>query len=116
MPSSEASAIAAVQELGNLTLFYDQNQISIEDDTTIALAEDVAARYEAYGWHVQRVDWTNGGTTYHEDVDALNAAIDAARAETGRPSSWPFCDARSGRTCLEGFGAAASHANKKTHF
>jgi len=84
--SSEASALAAVQELGNLTLFYDQNQISIEDDTTIALGEDVGARYEAYGWHVQRVDWTNGGTTYHENVEALNAAIDAAHAETGKPS------------------------------
>ena len=57
--SAEASAIAGVQQLGNLTVIYDANRISIEDDTDIALAEDVAARYEAYGWHVQTVDWTN---------------------------------------------------------
>ena len=46
-----------MQRLGNLCLLYDDNHISIEDDTTIALSEDVAARYEALGWHVQRVDW-----------------------------------------------------------
>ena len=69
--SAEASAIAGVQELGNLTLIYDDNQISIEDDTNIALAEDVAARYAAYGWHVQDVDWTHGGNEYREDVPAL---------------------------------------------
>ncbi|HEY8788182.1 MAG TPA: transketolase [Actinopolymorphaceae bacterium] len=119
--SSEASAIAAVQELGNLTLFYDQNQISIEDDTTIALSEDVAARYEAYGWHVQRIDWTNGGTSYHEDVDALNAAIDAARAETGRPSfialrtiiGWPAPTLQnSGKAHGTALGAAEVAATK----
>ena len=60
-----------MQALGNLTLIYDDNQISIEDDTNIALIEDVAARYEAYGWHVQTVDWTNGGKDYKEDVRAL---------------------------------------------
>ena len=48
---------AAVQRLGNLTLLYDDNHISIEDDTNIALSEDVAGRYAALGWHVQRVDW-----------------------------------------------------------
>ena len=62
--AAEASAIAGVQQLGNLTLIYDDNRISIEDDTDIALGEDVGARYEAYGWHVQHVDWTHGGTTY----------------------------------------------------
>ena len=51
--SSEASSLAGTQRLGNLTLIYDSNQISIEDDTNIALSEDVAARYAAYGWHVQ---------------------------------------------------------------
>ena len=67
--SAEASSLAGTQQLGNLTLIYDDNQISIEDDTDIAFTEDVAARYEAYGWHVQHVDWTNGGTTeYEEDV------------------------------------------------
>jgi transketolase len=73
--SAEASAIAGVQRLGNLTLIYDENRISIEDNTDIALAEDVGARYEAYGWHVQHVDWTHGGTKYEEDVPALYDAI-----------------------------------------
>ncbi|MDA2811630.1 transketolase [Nocardiopsis sp. RSe5-2] len=83
--SHEASALAGVQELGNLVLIWDDNRISIEDDTRIAFSEDVAARYEAYGWHVQTVDWIAGGS-YHEDVEALYAAIQAARAETGKPS------------------------------
>ncbi|WP_017559693.1 transketolase [Nocardiopsis baichengensis] len=83
--SHEASALAGVQELGNLVLIWDDNRISIEDDTRIAFSEDVAARYEAYGWHVQTVDWVSGGS-YHEDVEALYAALEAARAETGKPS------------------------------
>ena len=73
--SAEASAIAGVQELGNLTVIYDHNRISIEDNTDIALGEDVGARYEAYGWHVQHVDWTHDGTKYVEDVPALYDAI-----------------------------------------
>ena len=84
--SAEASALAGVQSLGNLTVIYDANQISIEDDTDIALSEDVAARYEAYGWHVQTVDWTNGGNEYVEDVPALHDAIAAAETVTDRPS------------------------------
>ena len=84
--SAEASAIAGVQALGNLTLIYDDNQISIEDDTNIALVEDVAARYEAYGWHVQDVDWTNGGKEYKEDVHALYDAIKAAERVKDKPS------------------------------
>ncbi|TQS41251.1 transketolase [Cryptosporangium phraense] len=83
--SGEASSIAGTQQLGNLTLIYDDNKISIEDDTNIALTEDVAARYEAYGWHVQKLDFTAGGE-YHEDVHALWDALQAAKAETGRPS------------------------------
>ncbi|MGH3550044.1 MAG: transketolase family protein, partial [Pseudonocardiaceae bacterium] len=67
------------QELGNLVVFYDSNEISIEDDTAIALSENTAARYAAYGWHVQTVD---GG----EDVVGILAAIEAAKAEAGRPS------------------------------
>ena len=55
--SHEVSALAAHQDLGNLMVLYDDNQISIEDNTDIAKSEDVGARYEAYGWHVQRVDW-----------------------------------------------------------
>ena len=77
--TSEASSIAGHQQLGNLVLVYDDNKISIEDDTDIALSEDVAQRYEAYGWHVQVVE---GG----EDVAAIEKALLAARAETGRPS------------------------------
>src|SRR3954454_7423278 len=77
--SSEASSLAGTQRLGNLTLIYDQNRISIEDDTNIALSEDTAARYEAYGWHVQSIDWTNGETRYEENVRALDDALRAAR-------------------------------------
>ncbi|MFJ4715531.1 transketolase [Streptomyces sp. NPDC088785] len=81
----EAASLAGHQELGNLVVFYDSNHISIEDDTDISFSEDVAARHAAYGWHVQTVDWT-GTDAYTEDVDALLAAIDAAREDTGRPS------------------------------
>ena len=83
--SSEASSLAGHQELGNLIVIYDDNQISIEDDTDIAFTEDVAARYQAYHWHVQVVDWKKTGV-YVEDVQALHDAIDEAKAETGRPS------------------------------
>ncbi|MCC9193449.1 transketolase [Arthrobacter sp. zg-Y916] len=83
--TSEASSLAGHQELGNLVVIYDENHISIEDDTDIAFTEDVLARYEAYGWHTQRVDWTAGGE-YKEDVDGLYNALVAAKAETGRPS------------------------------
>ncbi len=77
--TSEASSLAAVQQLGNLIVFYDHNQISIEDDTNIALCEDTAARYRAYGWHVQEVE---GG----ENVVAIEEAIASAKAVTDRPS------------------------------
>ncbi|HVN12162.1 MAG TPA: transketolase [Kineosporiaceae bacterium] len=108
--TSEASSLAGVQRLGNLVVIYDQNHISIEDDTAIALAEDTALRYQAYGWHVQVVDWTGGEGPaaagrdghYHEDVQALHDALVAARAETTRPSlvvlrtiiAWPAPHAR----------------------
>ncbi|MHB1009335.1 MAG: transketolase [Propionibacteriaceae bacterium] len=84
--SGEASSLAATLELGNLILFYDDNRISIEGDTKIAFSEDVEARYAAYGWHVQHVDFTNGMTTYSEKVDELYEAIEAAKAVTDRPS------------------------------
>ncbi|MFP4148168.1 MAG: transketolase [Nitriliruptoraceae bacterium] len=83
--ASEASSLAGTQELGNLTLLWDDNRISIEGRTDIAFTEDVLARYAAYGWHVQEVDWTASGT-YVEDVAALDEALAAARAETARPS------------------------------
>ena len=83
--SHEVSSLAGHQQLGNLIVIWDDNQISIEDDTNIAKSEDTVARYAAYGWHVQRVDW-RGENGYHEDVPALFAALEAARAETDRPS------------------------------
>ncbi|WP_281289797.1 transketolase [Nocardioides rubriscoriae] len=100
--SGEASSIAGTQELGNLTVIYDRNRISIEGDTDVAFTEDVAKRYEAYGWHVQTVDWTNGGTDYVEDVPALHAAIVAAGEVTDQPSiivldtiiAWPSPNAQ----------------------
>ncbi|MGH3403509.1 MAG: transketolase [Streptosporangiaceae bacterium] len=81
----EASSLAAHQELGNLVVIYDDNSISIEDDTNIAKSEDVAARYEAYGWHVQRITWRRPDG-YTEDVEALYEAIQAARDHQGAPS------------------------------
>ena len=84
--SGEASSLAGHQKLGNLTVMYDDNQISIEDDTDVAFSEDVAKRYEAYGWHVQTVDWTNGGTGYEENVQELFDAFIAADAVTDKPS------------------------------
>jgi transketolase len=100
--SSEASSLAGHQQLGNLTMIYDDNEISIEGDTDVAFSEDVAARYEAYGWHVQRIDWTNDGKEYVEDVDALWDALGNARAVTDRPSfialrtviAWPAPNAQ----------------------
>jgi len=89
--SHEASALAAHQELGNLTMVYDQNHISIEGDTNISFSEDVSKRYEAYGWHVVTVDWRSTwseGTpnTYVEDVDALLAAIESGRTVSDKPT------------------------------
>ncbi|GAB2514628.1 transketolase [Paramicrobacterium agarici] len=83
--TSEASSLAGHQELGNLIAIYDSNQISIEDDTDIAFSEDVAARYEAYGWQVLTVDWKKTGE-YVEDVQELHEAIESAKAETGKPT------------------------------
>jgi transketolase len=77
--SSEASSLAGHQQLGNLIMFYDDNHISIEDNTAVAFSEDVVARYKAYGWHTQTVD--SG-----EDVVALERAIHAAQRVTDRPS------------------------------
>jgi transketolase len=77
--ASEASSIAGHQQLGNLVMLYDDNHISIEGNTRVALSEDVAARYEAYGWHTQHVADVN-------DVQAVYDAFAAARAETSRPS------------------------------
>src|SRR5262249_32048630 len=83
--SHEAAAIAGHQQLGNLIVLYDDNNISIEDDTNIAKSEDVAARYEAYGRTVQRLRWRQG-EGYHEDVQALYEALQTARETTTAPS------------------------------
>jgi transketolase len=83
--SHEASALAGHQQLGHLIVVYDDNTISIEDDTAIAKSEDVCARYAAYGWHVQRVSWRQPDG-YAEDIDALRSALIAARDHTSQPS------------------------------
>jgi len=83
--TSEAGSLAGLQELGNLIVFYDSNQISIEDDTNIALSEDTAARYAAYGWQVQTVDW-NTKAGYRENIPQLWDAIETAKANTTQPS------------------------------
>ncbi|MGY4738568.1 transketolase [Streptomyces sp. ATMOS53] len=97
--SAEASSLAGHQKLGNLVFVYDDNHISIEGDTATAFSEDVLGRYEAYGWHTQRVEPTENGDI---DVPALYGALKTAQAETGRPSiislrtiiAWPAPNAR----------------------
>ncbi|WP_405216862.1 transketolase [Agrococcus sp. Ld7] len=88
--TSEAGSLAGHQQLSRLIAIYDANEISIEDDVDIAFTEDVKARYEAYGWQVLEVSWRTGdrptSDDYVEDVEALHAAIEQAKAETGKPS------------------------------
>ncbi|GAA1686364.1 transketolase [Streptomyces yatensis] len=97
--SAEASSLAGHQKLGNIVALYDDNHISIEGDTATALSEDVLKRYEAYGWHVQRIEQAESGDF---DIHALYAALKAAQAETERPSiiaartiiAWPAPNAQ----------------------
>ncbi|MCT9088299.1 transketolase [Streptomyces sp. ASQP_92] len=97
--SSEASSLAGHQKLGNLILLWDDNHISIEGDTETAVSEDTVKRYEAYGWHVQRVAPKPDGDL---DPEALYDAIEAAKAVTDRPSfiamrsiiAWPAPNAQ----------------------
>lgn len=85
--TSEASQLAGTQELGNLIVIFDENKISIEDNTAIALSEDTLARYEAYGWHTQHVSWRDDETgEYREDPEALYNAIKEAQKVTDKPS------------------------------
>lgn len=77
--SSEAASLAGHLKLGNLIYFYDDNHISIEGDTALTFDEDVALRFEAYNWHVQVLPDGN-------DLEALSAAVEKAKAETDRPS------------------------------
>ena len=83
--SHEAASLAGHQQLGNLIVLYDDNNISIEDDTNIAKSEDVAQRFEAYGWHVQRLSWRQA-EGYHENVQDLYDAFQTARQTTTQPS------------------------------
>lgn len=81
--SGEASSLAGVQRLGNLTVVWDDNHISIEGDTAVAFGEDVAARYESYGWAVHEVGMTPDGDV---DVIGLAEALAASRLEQDRPT------------------------------
>ncbi|MFF3462928.1 transketolase [Streptomyces sp. NPDC002619] len=81
--SAETSSLAGHQELGNLILLWDDNHISIEGDTETAISEDTVKRYEAYGWHVQRVSPKPDGDL---DPHALYNAIEAAKKVTDKPS------------------------------
>ena len=76
--AAEAASLAGHLGLGKLVYLYDANQISLAGTVGISMSEDVGTRFEAYGWHVTHVDGM--------DVDAVRAAIDAAKAETARPS------------------------------
>jgi len=77
--SHEASSFAGHYKFGKLIGFYDDNHITIDGPTELTYTDDAGERFEAYGWHVQHVADIN-------DLDALDAAIEAAKAETGRPS------------------------------
>jgi transketolase len=77
--SGEASSIAGTLGLGKLIVLYDSNNISIEGNTDIAFREDVAKRYEAYGWQVLKIADGN-------DIESIESAIEEAKAETAKPS------------------------------
>jgi len=81
--SAEASSLAGTQGLGNLNVIYDDNRISIEGDTHLSFTEDVSARYRAYGWHVIDVAGKSDGNV---DLESLDAAMIAAKAEVNKPS------------------------------
>lgn len=99
--SAEASSLAGHWGLGKLIVLYDDNQITIDGKTDIAFTEDVLGRYDAYGWHTQRVADGN-------DLEALEAAIRAAQSETNRPSLIAV------RTVI-GYGAPKRQGTPKAH-
>jgi len=112
---AEAASLAGHQRLGSLVVLYDDNHISIEGDTSVAFSEDVLARYEAYGWHTQRVDDS-------EDVEALRAALTTARDTLDRPSivamrsiiAWPAPKAQNtGKSHGAALGAEEVAATKE---
>ena len=84
--SHGAAALACDQQLGNLVVVYDDNNISIEDDTNIAKSEDIAARYEAYGWHVQRLTWGTAGRLPRGRAGAVRGAADGSGRRQTAPS------------------------------
>jgi transketolase len=98
--SSEAASLAGHLQLGRLIYLYDDNHISIDGSTDLAFTEDRAARFEAYGWHVQKV--TDGN-----DVEAIDAAISNAKADP-RPS---LIDVRT----TIGYGAPHKQGTAKAH-
>ena len=102
--SGEASSLAGTLKLGKLILLYDKNNITIEGDTDTAFTEDVGKRYEAYGWHVQHVD--NADT----EIDAIDAAIQAAKAVTDKPSII-ICRTTIGYGCAPVAGTAGCHGS-----
>ncbi|VEI12412.1 transketolase [Trueperella bialowiezensis] len=119
--TAEASSLAGTQNLGNLIVIWDDNQISIEDDTSITFSEDVEKRYQAYGWHTQHVDWVNDGD-YEEDVVALYDAIVKAQQVTDKPSlirlstiiAWPAPNAQNtGASHGSALGDAEIRATKE---
>jgi transketolase len=117
--SGEAASLAGTQRLGDIVVLWDDNRISIEGDTAVAFTEDVAARYRAYGWHVQTVDIGAGGSV---DVHALADAMAAARDERGAPSlialrtviAWPAPTLQNtGKSHGSALGAAEVAATKQ---
>lgn len=83
--SAEAASLAGHHGLGNLVVIYDANQISIEDDIDISFSDDVAKRYQAYGWQTIEVNWRKD-SGYVEDIAALYEAIMAAKANSTQPT------------------------------
>lgn len=99
--TAEAASLAGTLELGKLIVLYDSNAITIEGDTDIAFREDVLKRFEAYGWHVQRVEDGN-------DLDAIDKAIQNAREERRRPSIIEI-KTQIGYGCPAKQGSASAH-------
>ena len=101
--SGEASSLAGTLELGKLVVLYDSNNISIEGNTDIAFREDVAKRYEAYGWQVLNVADAN-------DIESISNAIDEAKKETKKPSLI-IVKSQIGYGCPAKQGKAAAHGS-----